>query len=237
MAVAVTLELPGGTVQDLSAPDPTEARGELLAAARHFLQDHEHSFGRLAVIDGEREWELALPADPSQEPVILLEAARSRHNGRVTDTPSPSPPASDPAVDARPPGAVRAAARSVRPVRRPPGAPPQGPGRAPRGRHRRRTEPPLGRPRHQLHRHRLQQGRGRQDHQHDPARHLPRDLSAQPARVRRRLQRRRRRAPAAVADDRAAQHTLFELHRDRSRITRHSLLAALRQPSRPGSIC
>ncbi|MGP0049289.1 MAG: CpaE family protein, partial [Solirubrobacteraceae bacterium] len=29
---------------------------------------------------------------------------------------------------------------------------------------------------------------------------------------------------AAVADDRAAQHTLFELHRDRNTITRHSLL-------------
>lgn len=29
---------------------------------------------------------------------------------------------------------------------------------------------------------------------------------------------------AAVADDRAAQHTLFELHRDRNQITRHSVL-------------
>src|SRR5450755_658435 len=41
----------------------------------------------------------------------------------------------------------------------------------------------------------LNKRRGRQDHQHRATRHLPGDLSPQPAGVRRRLQRRRRRAP------------------------------------------
>src|SRR5450755_977610 len=81
-AVAVTLELPDGAVEDFSAPDTTEARGALLVAARRFLKDQEHTFGRLTVADGDREWELALPADPTQEPVVLLEGARSRRSGR-----------------------------------------------------------------------------------------------------------------------------------------------------------
>ena len=95
--VAVTLELPGGTTHELSAPDPTEARGELLAAARHFLREEGHGFGRLAVIDGDHEWELALPADPSQEPVILAETPRLTNGHAPHDSPPPPPPS--PAVD------------------------------------------------------------------------------------------------------------------------------------------
>lgn len=72
-AVAVRLELPDRAAQDFTAPDATEARGELLAAARRFLIEEGHSFGRLTVVDHAREWELALPADDSQEPVILTD--------------------------------------------------------------------------------------------------------------------------------------------------------------------
>ena len=223
-AVAVTLELPDGAVEDLSAPDTTEARAALLLAARRFLNDHEHTFGRLTVVDADREWELALPADPTQEPVVLLEAARSRHNGRVTDTPSPSPPASDPAVELD---------RGALYARRP----------GPFGRFAARVE-------HLL----KDQAERREDEVdaelnrrwlvHDTncivvasskggvgkttntvqlgtclATYLPNqrvcavDFNVGGGGLQ-----------AAVADDRAAQHTLFELHRDRNQITRHSLL-------------
>jgi cellulose biosynthesis protein BcsQ len=98
--VAVTLELPGGTTHELSAFDPTEARGELLAAARRFLREEGHGFGRLAVVDGEDEWELALPADRSQEPVILTETPRLNNGHAPRDSPPPSPtPPPSPAVD------------------------------------------------------------------------------------------------------------------------------------------
>ncbi len=95
--VTVTLELPDGTVDHLSAPDRTEARAALLLAARRFLRDHEHAFGRLAVLDDDRAWELALPADPTQEPVILDQATHPRRNARVADTPPLPPRAPHPA--------------------------------------------------------------------------------------------------------------------------------------------
>ena len=87
--VTVTLELPDGTSQDLSASGPSDARVELVAAARRFLNHEGHRFGRLAVAHGEREWELALPADLTQDPVIL---ARDPPLARQLGTPAaPSP--------------------------------------------------------------------------------------------------------------------------------------------------
>ncbi len=219
--VAVTLELPDGVVEEISAPDRTEARAALLLAARRFLTEHEHAFGRLTVLDGDREWELALPADPTQEPVILDQATHSRRNGRVADTPSPPEPGPDPAGEldrealyARRPGPLgRFAARVLKD----------------RGE---RREDELDA---ELNRRWVlndtntivvassKGGVGKTTNTvqlgNCLATYLPNqrvcavDFNVGSGGLQ-----------AAVADDRAARHTLFELHRDRNQITRHSLL-------------
>jgi cellulose biosynthesis protein BcsQ len=73
---AATLELPDGSREDLAAEGETEVRAQVLAAARRFLRQEGHRFGRLTVTDPDRVWELVLPADDAQEPVILNDAAR-----------------------------------------------------------------------------------------------------------------------------------------------------------------
>jgi hypothetical protein len=90
-AVAVTLELPDGAVESLGAPDPTEARAELLAATRRFLHQEGHPFGRLTVVEGHREWELAVPVNPAQEPVVLTSAVHPHRNGRPSAPPNEMP--------------------------------------------------------------------------------------------------------------------------------------------------
>ncbi len=71
-----TLELPDGSLEDLSAESEVDARADLLAAVRRFLDQHGHQFGRLTVADPDHSWELVLPADDGQEPVVLGEVAR-----------------------------------------------------------------------------------------------------------------------------------------------------------------
>jgi MinD-like ATPase involved in chromosome partitioning or flagellar assembly len=73
---AATLELPDGSREDLTADSETDVRAQVLAAARRFLGQEGHQFGRLTVADPDRVWELVLPADDAQEPVVLGEAAR-----------------------------------------------------------------------------------------------------------------------------------------------------------------
>ncbi|MGO9957245.1 MAG: AAA family ATPase [Solirubrobacteraceae bacterium] len=222
--VAVTLELPDG-VEHLSAPDRTEARAALLLAARRFLTEHEHAFGRLTVVDGEGEWELALPADPTQEPVILHQGTHSRRNGRGADTPPAPAPASDPpgelgreALHTRRPGPLsRFAARAGHALK----------DQAERREDELDTE---------LNRRWVlndtntivvassKGGVGKTTNTvqlgNCLATYLPNqrvcavDFNVGSGGLQ-----------AAVADDRAARHTLFELHRDRNQITRHSLLA------------
>ncbi len=220
--IAGTLELPDG-VEHLSAPDRTEARAAVLLAARRFLKDHGHAFGRLTVLDGEGEWELALPADPTQEPVVLDHATCSR-NGYVADTPPPLAPAPHPAGERH---------REVLYARRP----------GPFGRFVARAGQVL-----------KDQAERREDEVDAElnrrwvlndtntivvggskggvgkttntvqlgsclATYLPNqrvcavDFNVGSGGLH-----------AAVADDRVARHTLFELHRDRDQITRHSLL-------------
>jgi len=82
---AATLELPDGSREDLTADSETDVRAQVLAAARRFLGQEGHQFGRLTVADPDRVWELVLPADDAQEPVVLGEAARI--------SPGPAPPA------------------------------------------------------------------------------------------------------------------------------------------------
>ncbi|MGH3262335.1 MAG: hypothetical protein ACRDNS_10090 [Trebonia sp.] len=72
-----TLELPDGSREDLAAGSETDVRAEVLAAARRFLHQEGQPFGRLTVADPDRMWELALPVDAAQEPVVLREAVRT----------------------------------------------------------------------------------------------------------------------------------------------------------------
>jgi hypothetical protein len=74
---AATLELPDGSRADLAAATESDVRADVLAAARRFLHQQGHRFGRLTVADPDRLWELVLPADDAQEPVVLGEAART----------------------------------------------------------------------------------------------------------------------------------------------------------------
>ena len=91
-----TLELPDGSLEDLSAESEVDARADLLAAVRRFLDQHGHQFGRLTVADPDRSWELVLPADDGQEPVVLGEVARistdpvDSARGPVNGEPPPS---------------------------------------------------------------------------------------------------------------------------------------------------
>lgn len=91
-----TLELPDGSLEDLSAESEVDARADLLAAVRRFLDQHGHQFGRLTVADPDHSWELVLPADHGQEPVVLGEVARistdpvDSARGPVNGEPPPS---------------------------------------------------------------------------------------------------------------------------------------------------
>ncbi len=232
--MAVTLELPGGTSHQMSAPDPTEARGELLAAARHFLREEGHGFGRLAVIDGEREWELALPADASQEPVILTETPRRRPNNGHALHDNPPPPSTPPTP---PPGPAVDHSQVL--DRRALYAPRRG---------------VLGRLGDRLEHLLKDQAERREDDidaqlnrrwvVHDTNIIVIASSKGGVAKTTNTIQLgtclatylpNQRVAAidfnvgggalgAAAAEDRQAAHTMFELHRDRSRITRHSLL-------------
>jgi cellulose biosynthesis protein BcsQ len=223
-AVAVTLELPDGAIENLEAPGPTEARAELLAVARRFLHHEGHTFGRLTVVEGHREWELAVPVNPAHEPVVLTSGVHSHRNGRPS-----GPPPARPDPDAHGNELDRDALYTRRP--------------GPFGRFAARID-------HMLKDH----AERREDEVdaellrrwvvHDTncivvasskggvgkttntvqlgtclATYLPNqrvcavDFNVGGGALQ-----------AAVADDRAAQHTLFELHRDRNTITRHSLL-------------
>lgn len=74
---AATLELPDGGREQLVADGEAEVRAGILAAARRFLDEQGHRFGRLTVADPDRLWELVLPADGAQEPVVLGETVRN----------------------------------------------------------------------------------------------------------------------------------------------------------------
>ena len=235
--VTVTLEFPDGTSQDLSASGPSDARVELVAAARRFLNHEGHRFGRLAVAHGEREWELALPADLTQDPVVLFETRRSHSNGNAhsaiadIDPDGIELPEADTPVPAQ--GSRRDLDRVAFPLDRP-----------------RRSSRPGGRTS------RLLKGaaRCREDDLdtelarrwvvHDTNCIVVASSKGGVGKTTNTVQVGSALAAclpnqrvcavdfnvgggalqAAVAEDRAAQHTLFELHRDRALISRHSHL-------------
>jgi cellulose biosynthesis protein BcsQ len=97
---AATLELPDGSREDLAADSETDVRAQVLAAARQFLRQEGHQFGRLTVTDPDRVWELVLPADDAQEPVVLNDAARISPGPAAPVIGSPNGhPAAQPAGD------------------------------------------------------------------------------------------------------------------------------------------
>lgn len=81
-----TLELPDGSHEDLAAASETDVRADVLAAARQFLTQQGHQFGRLTVLDAERLWELVLPADETQAPVLLDDKVRDQSQAARDDS-------------------------------------------------------------------------------------------------------------------------------------------------------
>ncbi len=231
--VAVTVDLPGRTPHDLTAPDPTEARGELLAAARDFLTEQGHSFGRLAVTEADREWQLVVPADPTQEPVVLDDTTREpADNAQAPDV--SEPPSQLHATDSLPaPDHARDLDRSAL----------YAPRRGALGRLGERLERAL-KDKAERREDEIEEQLNRRWVVHDTnvivissskggvakttntiqlgtclATYLPNqrvaaiDFNVGAGAL-----------GAAAAEDRQADHTMFELHRDRARITRHSLI-------------
>ncbi len=229
--VAVTLDLPGRATRGLTAPDSTEARGELLAAARDFLTEQQHSFGRLTVTEADREWQLVVPADPTQEPVVLDDITREpADNGQppgVSEPPEPQTAASLPA-----PGSPQLDRSAL-----------YAPRRGALGRLSERLERTL-KDKAERREDEIEEQLNRRWVVHDTnvivissskggvakstntiqlgtclATYLPNqrvaaiDFNVGAGAL-----------GAAAAEDRQADHTMFELHRDRARITRHSLI-------------
>lgn len=245
---AVTLTLPDGTRQTFEAPSRGEARAQLIAATRRYLQEEVKGPGRLAVADPERHWELGIPLEEDSDPVILSERERPPEvRLRSIEGTSTSPPAAvaeddaDPWQDEpRPEQPTAAPAEHATAIDR---------------------EAMYARPRGPLQRlagrvnHLLKDEQLREEEQLDnelAKRYVVHDTNCivtasskgGVAKTTNTIQLGtclatylpNQRVAAidfnvgggalgsAAADDRAAEHTMFELHRDRSRITRHSLL-------------
>ena len=233
--VAVTVDLPGRAPHDLTAPDATEARGELLAAARDFLTEEGHSFGRLAVTEADREWQLVVPADPTQEPVVLDDITREPQPADTGQAPDISEPPSQPhATNSLPaPDHARDLDRSALYTRR----------RGAFGRLSERLEHAL-KDKTERREDEIEEQLNRRWVVHDTNVIVISSSKGGVAKTTNTIQigtclatylPNQRVAAidfnvgggalgAAAAEDRQADHTMFELHRDRARITRHSLI-------------
>ena len=77
----IAIEFPDGQLRQLTAGAGAAGRADLLNTARQFLLENGQRFGRLTVVDEREEWLLALPSDPTQEPVVL---SRTGRNGTAT---------------------------------------------------------------------------------------------------------------------------------------------------------
>ena len=100
------LEFPDGSREDLAGETETDVRAEVLAVARRFLSQEDQQFGRLTVVDADRVWELVLPVDSGREPVILGESPRASAGPPDTtggslngDSPAARLPARDSALE------------------------------------------------------------------------------------------------------------------------------------------